>query len=281
MNHMLQTVLVQHAFAAPFLMDTILGLASMHMQSLGCPAAPEPTRAWVYRARSFKGYRTAIDDAQPQTFGALLANAVLLPILSTQFFRDPAFKELYIVDWLLLWRGVQSIVEITSVSSIADNGMRPLFDRPKLDHGPSLSALPKSLLLMVSFIDRDDPDFAALQTYQDSLRVLASLFESLARGIDSVMALRVITWSTVAPRQLLDLAQARRPRALVILAHHAAFLKLVQNIWWLQAVGDRSIRDICHALGPEWQKFLRIPLAALLVEDTAQLSRVILSVRDE
>jgi hypothetical protein len=151
MNNMLQTVMVQHAFEAPFLMDSILELASLHMQSLG--QAPDPTRALVYRVRSIEGYRKAIEDAHPRIFGALLASSVLRPMLSTQFFRDPAFKDLYLLDWMLLWRGVQSIFVITGEDSIANSGMRPLFARPSLDPDASVAAIPKQLLVMVSFID--------------------------------------------------------------------------------------------------------------------------------
>ena len=276
---MLQTVVVQHALEASFLMDSILELASLHMQHLG--QAPEPTRALIYRARSFEGYRRAIEDARPKTFGALLANSVLRPMLSTQFFREPIFKDLYLVDWMLLWRGVPSIIEITSSSSISDSGMRPLFARPPLDLEASLAAIPKQLLLMVSFIAPDDEDALEMQTYQESLRALGSLFGSLKKVMDSTMVLRIVTWGTIAPPRLLELAQARRPRALVILAHYATFLKLLQDIWWLEGVGDRSIRDICHVLGPEWHKFLSIPLSALLIGSVSDLSRVILGYGDE
>ena len=275
MDDMLQTVVVQHAFEASFLMDSILELASLHMQSLG--QAPESPRALVYRVRSFEGYRKAIEDAHPKTYGALLANSVLRPILSTQFFREPTYKDLYIVDWMLLWRGIPSILRITSASSIANSGMGPLFSRPPLDPEVSLAAIPKQLLLMVSFIDHDDDDASEMQTYQESLRALGSLFETLKTGIDSIMVLRITTWSTIAPPRLLELAQARRPRALVILAHYATFLKLLQDIWWLVGVGDRSIRDICHILEPHgWHKFLDIPLSALRVESAIDLYRVIL-----
>jgi hypothetical protein len=95
------------------------------------------------------------------------------------------------------------------------------------------------------------------------------------------MVLRIVTWSTVLPNRLLELARASRPRALVILAHYATFLKLLQDIWWLVGVGDRSIRDICHNLESGWHKFLSIPLEALLVENNTELSRVILGSEDE
>ena len=278
MNDMLQTVVVQHALEASFLMDSLLELASLHMQHLG--QAPEPTRALVYRVRSFEGYRKAIEDASPKTFGALLANAVLRPMLSTHFFREPSFKDLYILDWMLLWRGVPSIIEITSASSIANSGMQPLYARPPLDPEASVAAIPKQLLLMVSFIAPNDEDALEMQTYQESLRALASLFEGLKTVVDSIMVLRIVTWCTFAPYRLLEMAQARKPRALIILAHYATFLKLLQDIWWLEGVGDRSIRDICHVLGPEWDKFLSIPLSALRIDSVTDLSHVILGSGD-
>lgn len=109
MNDMLQTIVVQHALESSFLMETLLELASPHMQSLF--RSQEPTRALVYRARSLKGYRKAIEDACPKTFGALLANSIIRPLLCTQFFRDTNSKNMYILDWMCLWEGVESIIQ--------------------------------------------------------------------------------------------------------------------------------------------------------------------------
>ncbi|KAF4808247.1 hypothetical protein CGCSCA5_v012599 [Colletotrichum siamense] len=273
-NDMLQTVLVEHAFEAPFLMDSILELASLHMQSLG--QATEPTRALVYQARSVEGYRRAIEAAQPSTYGALLANSVLRPILSTQSFGEVSSNHLHILDWMLLWRGVESIINITSASSIKTTGMAPLFSRPPMDLIASTAAIPKDLLLMISFIERDDPDFTDLQAYQNGLRALGCLFDSLGRGIDSVMLLRIITWGTGAVNGIVDLARARRPRALVIIAHYACFLKLLHGVWWLAGFGQQSLKAICHDLGPEWQSFLNIPLSAMQVDDHSDLCSILL-----
>lgn len=273
-NDMLQTVLVEHAFEAPFLMNSILELASLHMQSLG--QATEPTRALVYQARSVEGYRRAIEAAQPSTYGALLANSVLRPILSTQSFGEVSSNHLHILDWMLLWRGVESIINITSASSIKTTGMAPLFSRPPMDLTASTAAIPKDLLLMISFVERDDPDFAELQAYQNGLRALGCLFDSLGRGIDSVMLLRIITWGTGAVNGIVDLARARRPRALVIIAHYACFLKLLQGVWWLAGFGQQSLKAICHELGPEWQSFLSIPLSAMQVDDHSDLCSILL-----
>ncbi|KAF4839079.1 hypothetical protein CGCTS75_v000547 [Colletotrichum tropicale] len=273
-NDMLQTVLVQHAFEASFLMDSILELASHHMQSLG--QTTEPTRTLMYQARSVEGYRKAIEDAKPSTYGALLANSVLRPILSTQAFGDASSNHLHILDWMILWRGVGSIINITSASSIKTTGMAPLFSRPPMDLTASTAAIPKDLLLMISFIDREDPDFADLPAYQNGLRALGCLFDYLSRGIDSVMLLRIITWGTDSVNGIVDLARARRPRALVIIAHYACFLKLLQGVWWLAGFGQQSIKAICHEIGPEWHSFLSIPLSAMLVESHSDLTSLLL-----
>lgn len=278
MDDTLQTIVVQHAFEAPFLMDSLLELASLHMRSLG--QAPDPTRARMYQARSLEGYRRAIQNPQPSTYGGLLANSVLRPLLATQLFRDAAAsssKRLHILDWMLLWRGVPSIIDLTSIASISKNGMEALFSRPPVPTDASVTAaIPKELLLMVSFMDRDDPDLAEMQAYQEGLRELGSLFETLSRGMDSTMVLRITSWATGSVDRLVDLARAGRPRALVILAYYACFLKLLQDIWWLAGVGNQSIDSICHALDPEWNRFLGIPFAALSAQSTPELTRLLL-----
>lgn len=91
------------------------------------------------------------------------------------------------------------------------------------------------------------------------------------------MCLRVITIFTFVPREFIDIARSLQPRALVILAYFAAFFKLVQSeVWWVEGIGDRTIRDICKYITLEWYEYMRVPFTALHTNDNIELARVIL-----
>lgn len=277
-SDILKVRLVQVAFETPFLMDSLLALSSMHLQVLNQPY--DVDRAISYRLRSFAGYRKAIEEARPETFSALVGNSLLMTALSSQQFRDKDSKELYIIDWMIVWRGIGLIIHRIGISKFFHSGLAELFRRPSIDLESCLSAIPSHLLFMVSSIKPDDPDYAEVETLYSALKYLGSLYAYLQVGIKPTMGLRIITWFTFLPKEFIEMVRQRRPRALVIIAHYAVFLKLIQTVWWMEGVGDRSLSDLCEYLGPEWQYLLIVPQMARRTNSVVEIGRIVLENRD-
>ncbi|KAK7398043.1 hypothetical protein QQX98_012593 [Neonectria punicea] len=273
-DEILKVRMVQVAFEIPFLMDSLFALSSLHMQSLN--QEYDQSRALAYRARSFEGYRRAVENAAPESYAALIANSLFLTALSSQAFRDEESKDLYIIDWMVVWRGIGLVIELMGVEKLFDTGLYELFTRPSIDLEAATTAIPNHLLFMVSSIKPDELDFADVGIYHEALKYLGSLYASLDDGLNPVMHLRIITWFTFLPRRFIELARQRRPRALIVIAYYAAFLKMVNEVWWIQGVGQRSLRDICKHLGPAWEHLLLMPQAAMEVDDELSVVRVIL-----
>ncbi|SCO75806.1 uncharacterized protein FRV6_00018 [Fusarium oxysporum] len=274
MDDLLKGRVVQVAFETPFLMDALFSLAYLHMHNL--KQKYEPSRALGYLARFLQGYRRAVETASSETYVAVLASALFLTVLSSQAFREENSQELYILDWMVVWRGIGIIVDQMGVENMLDTDMYPLFERPAIDLEASTASIPNHLLFMVSSIRPDDPDYPNIPIYLDTLKYLGSLYMNLKEGFSPVMNLRIISWFTFLPRHFISLAQQRQPRALVILAYYAAFLKIIKSIWWLKGVGERSLNDLCNYLGSEWALLLFVPQAARAVDDELDLARVLL-----
>ncbi|KAI5457252.1 hypothetical protein BGZ63DRAFT_417012 [Mariannaea sp. PMI_226] len=272
-ENILKIRMVQVAFETPFLMDSLFALSSLHMQSLN--QEYNPSRALAYRARSFEGYRRAVEAAHPESYAALIANSLFLTALSSQVFREPDAKELYILDWMVVWRGIGLVIDLMGVENLFQTGMYALFERPPIDLEKASANIPNHLLFMVSSIKPDDMDYEEVETYHETLKYLGSLYMNLRKGFTPVMALRVITWFTFLPRRFVELCRQRRPRALVVVAYYAAFLKLIRSIWWLEGVGQRSLLDLCNFLNPTWEHLLHVPRAAIEVDDELELVRAI------
>ncbi|KAH6877327.1 hypothetical protein B0T10DRAFT_413376 [Thelonectria olida] len=272
-EEILKVRMVQVAFETPFLMDSLFALSSLHMQSLNQDC--DPSRALAYRARSFEGYRTAVESAAPENYAALIANSLFLTALSSQVFREPDGKELYILDWMVVWRGIGLVIDLMGVDNLFHTGMYALFQRPPIDLMAALADIPNHLLFMVSSIKSDDQDYEDIATYHETLKYLASLYMNLRDGFNPVMSLRIVTFFTFLPRRFVELGRQRRPRALVIIAYYAVFLKLTTSIWWLEGVGQRSLLDLCKFLSPEWDHLLHVPKAAMEAEDELEIARVI------
>ena len=270
---------VQYAFQNPFLMHTILALASLHLQHLG--EYSNGRRALAYRAKAFEGYRKAVEEANPQTFPALLANSLLLTATSSQAFRDKDSQPLFIIDWMIVWRGIGVIIELMGIEAIIKSGLGELFHRPPMAVQEAPPLIPSQLLFMVASISPEDPEFSNVDTYTETLKYLGLLYSNLQRGFTPTMELRIITWPTFLPKPFIDLIRKQKPPALIILAHYAIFLKIASRLWWLKGVGHRSISDLCTHLtttrsDPKWVEYLIAPRAALLAETDKDLARIAL-----
>ncbi|OTA02966.1 hypothetical protein A9Z42_0033900 [Trichoderma parareesei] len=278
-HYIMRSLLVRYGPESPFLLDSIFALAGLHMQRLNQQF--DAKRALSYRVKALAGYRKAIEEAKPGDFPALAVNSLLLTALSSEHFREPDGKQLYILDWLVVWKGILLVMNIVSKSTVVESGLNGLFFRPKSDVEKAAAFIPSHLLLLISSISPSDPEYPLRETYHQTLKYLGSLYMDLALGPSPMMSLRTITIFTFLPSLYIDAARMLQPRALVILAHFAAFFKLVQwSVWWLEGVGDRTMRDICLYLDAQWQPFLQVPFAALNAQGHTQLAKIILEDAD-
>lgn len=272
----LQNAVVRSAFESQFLMKTLLALASVHMQSLGQKI--DARRCLSYCSKAFEGHRKAINEADPESHAALLTNALLLALLSSPALRSPGEARLLLIDWMLMWRGIPSVFKITGFECLKSSGLDPLFLRPTVPSNATSAAVPGELQEMLSRVQADEEDFASLPAYRETLRCLGSLYHHLSgHGVDYEMLLRIVTFFTVVPNQFVVLARTQQPRAMVILAHYAAFLKLVSSFWWLGNAGDSSIVDIWQHTRSHWHEYMQLPLAVMVLTEQNDILQLLLS----
>lgn len=281
-DEILKIRIIQYAFATPFLMNTILGITAEHMKHLGLPV-PE-SKAIAYRANAFAGYRKAIEEADPETFPALLASSLLLCAVSTAHFRDEDARPLYILDWILVWRGIGLMIQLVKPDVLFRSGMERLFFRPPVDLNTSALHIPSNLLFMVTSLKEGDDDFPDVAVYYETLKYLGALYRELLGGFSGILDLRVITWYTFLPRRFIELARRRRPRALVIVAHHLCFVRCVNGPWWMEGIAEREIDNVCNLLDSgdagepanEWTSLVRVPRAVSRLADRTEIAKVLL-----
>ncbi|KAH7021114.1 uncharacterized protein B0I36DRAFT_29174 [Microdochium trichocladiopsis] len=270
----LRVKVVEHAFQSPFLMQCLLGLSALQLRSLGQPMTAK--KAAEYSSKAFEGYRSAIQNAEPGDYPALLAASLLMCALSTEMFREQEKKRLCVIDWMTVWRGIGLIVDLITPKSIHESGLAVLFYRPPIDLEKTFRFIPNNLLFMVSSITPDDADYPHQQVYYDALKYLGSLYMELQHGFSPILDLRVITFFTFIPRLFLPLAREERPRALIILAHYLIFTKLNTNVWWMQGLADREIEEICHIVGDERSHLTAVPRKVQLATDKVEIARIII-----
>ncbi|KAH6678937.1 hypothetical protein F5X68DRAFT_263908 [Plectosphaerella plurivora] len=309
-DDILKITIPAFAFEHPFLMDTLLSLSAIQLQLDPAPGQAidvEPARIYHYRARAFEGYRRAVEEARPETYPALMACSLLLIGLASQTFREPDSKDLFVLDWMVLWRGIGIVFELIKAKGLLQSGIAELFCRPPIDLDQAALHIPNSLLFMVSStiassasalstpgdymqagldeydLENDAESASSRDTYYAALRYLGSLYRELRNGFGPRLNLRAITWFTYLPRHFIQLATARRPRALLIIAHYLMFLKLVRGTWWVDGITDREIPSIARLfLGldrriRDWSApYMAAPLAVVRVSSPTEIARIIL-----
>ncbi|KAH8677507.1 hypothetical protein BX600DRAFT_506541 [Xylariales sp. PMI_506] len=274
MDQVLRVRVVEHAFASPFLMECLMGLSALQLKRLN-QEVPH-SKAVSYRARAFEGYRSAIEAARPEDFPALLACSLFMCALSTEMFRDPDSPPLFIIEWMIVWRGIGLIVDMISPQAIAESGLAVLFYRPPINLDKSAKHVPNNLLFMISSIKPGDSDYEHQQLYYEALRYLGSLYMELQQGFSPLLDLRVITFFTFMPRAFIPLAKEHRPRALIIIAHYCAFTKICRGPWWILGIGSRQIREICESVGDDWTHHLNVPRKVMNMTDRIEIAKSIL-----
>lgn len=270
-DKVLKVKIMEHAFQSPFLMNSVLGLAALNLEHLG-----QPVPQWKlasYQARAFEGYRTAIEQAKPADYPALLACSLMMCALSSQMFREEEKKKLYIVEWMAVWRGIGLIIEIISPQAVQDSGLAMLFYRPPIDLEKAAKHVPNNILFMVTSISPGDSDYEHQQTYYEVLKYLGSLYMELNHGFGPILDLKVITFFTFIPKDFIPLAKEHRPRALIILAYYLCFTKM-NRVWWMQGL-DREIGEICEAVDDGWEHLLRIPKKVTTLRDKLEIGQTI------
>ncbi|KAI0965996.1 hypothetical protein F4678DRAFT_308953 [Xylaria arbuscula] len=274
-DYTLRVKVVEHAFRSPFLMETIKALSALDLRSMGQPVPMRKIAA--YQARAFEGYRNAIETADPNDFPALLACSLFTIAMSSQTFRDPNGKRLFIVDWIPMWRGIGLIIELITPQAVDDSGLAPLFTRPPMDWEKAVQYIPNNLLFMVTSIRDGDADFDHLKDYYELLKSLGSLYQELIEhGFGPVLDLRVITFFSFCPRPLLELAKQYRPRMLVIIAYWLCFVKLMRNpSWWMCGMEPQAYQ-IFEEVGDEWEHLLRVPQVVMQSTDMIKNARLII-----
>lgn len=267
--------LVQQAFQTPFLMDSLFSVSTLHLQILNQKF--DQNRALMYRARSFEGYRKAIQVGDHKTFPALVANSLLLTAISSQNFREPTAPDLYIIDWMVVWRGIGLMLDLITLPGLLESGLEALFFRPQIDLEIATTYIPDVLLSMISSIEPTDPEYVEVPVYLRTLKYLGSLHHHLRDGLNPVMRLRIITFFTFLPTRFQELVREKRPLTLIILAHYATFLKFTQYAWWLVGIADRTISDIIKYLDPEWLRYMAMPVKVLAAIGDVSVGQLILN----
>ncbi|KAE8447310.1 hypothetical protein EG329_010868 [Mollisiaceae sp. DMI_Dod_QoI] len=274
----LQFVIPELAFENEFLMNGMLGIASLHVQSL----VPNPEQVQkqtdIYRAKALSTFRRTLPRIPPfgREYEAALVMSILLVILCS---KDYVLEEgeLTVVNWFILYRGLSTIITMASFPKVTSMSVSPIFQR-EISELKITPVIPTVLMDMVRAIPADDADFEMLEDYCKILDALGMLYASLQQdGLGDGLFIRVVAWPSFSSHGFSKCASDYRPRALVILSYYMMFVKLAKELWWMNGVSDRDIQGIAKMVGPKWLPFMMVPLQAVAMTDRDEIVKLMLT----
>jgi hypothetical protein len=274
----LQMVVPQLAFENDFLLNAILGIASLDLGRLKPDSQEIQKQSAIYRGRAFCSFRNVLPRLEPgtRTYEAALVMSILLVVL---YSPNPIVEEdeLIIMKWLIFYRGLSVMIKMSSMPDMIMAGsVGPFFRRQITDLkiGP---VVPKILVSMLQEVDRMDPDFLMLEYYCKVLDALGILYASLKQdGLGPELYIRVVSWCSYIGPEFTDCATQRRPRALILMSHFLVFIKVVKGLWWLESIPERDLGKILKMLGPRWAPYLEVPLKASMTTDKDEIAALLL-----
>jgi Fungal specific transcription factor domain len=277
-NSTLQMVVPQLAFENDFLLNGILGIASLDMERLNPDSRDLQNQTTLYRGRAVADFRRALTQIEPGTrnYEAALVMSILLVVLYSP--NPPTDEdELIILKWLIFYRGLSVVINMASFPKIIMAGaVGPFFRREltQLKIGP---VVPKVLVSMLQEIDIMDPDFLMLEHYCKVLDALGILYASLKQdGLGPELYIRIVSWCSYVNQEFTNCATERKPRAIIIMAHYLVFIKVIKGLWWLEGIPDRDIGRIGKSLGKKWLPYLEVPLQASTMTDKDEIAALLL-----
>ncbi|KAJ5032983.1 uncharacterized protein L3040_009569 [Drepanopeziza brunnea f. sp. 'multigermtubi'] len=280
-DNVLKTELPSLAFEHNFLMNTMLGIASLHSQQLLLDPRQAQVETSMYRAKALRQFREALQDI---SFGsrkyeaALICSLMVVILCSKDYPLDDG--ELIIVNWLIMYRGLSSVISFgpgrDPFAAIRSLSVFPIFRR-EVEPLTIPPVIPKILVNMLRKIGPRDPDFGILESLCKALDALGILFGQLQEsGVSPSLSIRVITYPSYVSNEFAYAAQAKRPRTLVILAHYMVFIKLVRDLWWVDGIAEREFRTLLGSLGPEWYPYVEVPMMAMMSNSDEEIMALML-----
>ncbi|KAF4471485.1 hypothetical protein FALBO_1608 [Fusarium albosuccineum] len=281
-----QRAVPQMAFSGngkTYLADAILSVAALHLRSMAPDDKALVRASHSYSASSLSAYCASLENGiTADNAEALFLTATLIAFQASasRIFvkddgdtdpNDPNARYTPPLSWFHAFQGVKTVVATSwqwirhsdIVKVVIDS--QPSFQlnlnprSPDSFFGHLLEGLEEELI-------NEDPRFVATtgQAYSHSVSVINWAHKNYH-------AAAALAFPATVSRRFVDLVDAKRPRALAILACFFALLKRMDNVWWLQDVSRREVMGLVSMFEPrsKWWRHLEWPIRIALLDGSS------------
>ncbi|KAH7126450.1 hypothetical protein B0J13DRAFT_454640 [Dactylonectria estremocensis] len=256
---------VQEALGCDYLMNELLAFSARHLATL----RPEKSPFYLYHASNLQTHALSLftsAHAVPNKnncthilfFSWLLGIHLLCDVPTARSQDDILERFLHCFE---LFRGIR-VVTIGAWKFLLESEYQKIFkDGAAAANNVSAGSHTSSLLALVR--DSLGMDEAQKTGCEEAIARLQWVFEVHDRtGPEEVIwhsAQVALSWPLTVTPEFLQCLQARRPEALLVLAHFAVILSWCKSSWIFGPVGSQLLDGIVSSLGPGWERWLQWP----------------------
>ncbi|KAF7557735.1 hypothetical protein G7Z17_g471 [Cylindrodendrum hubeiense] len=275
----LQVDIPSLAFKHPFLLDTVLLVAMIHMASIR-PESVNMLEVAKYRNQAICAIRGELANVSDDNIRAIRMSSLLLGATSFAADRITGYSGIWLTNFLALTIGSRVFMPSPKTGSRIEKHVsapEPAAAASHFRDPQAHSSMPLSLQRALD-IEQDDEDWAYREDLYRAASGIGTLFGSLDKPhttLSIVFQLKSWPFRCVSDG-FVQLARLQRPRALLIMAYYLAFLQYFPAMWLYEDVVREDMQKIATTLSPEWHEYLSIPMTAVLLEEESSLTEYLL-----
>lgn len=238
----------------------------------------------TYFDRAIDGYRHALQDINIENVEAIFTTSILVSFHAlfalSEGAHDSILPPLEASFWLRLGRGnywvIQRWRELEGDGWMARSGV--FYGEPDLSDddyifAPEHAKMFEKLLTFAAdleVISEEDRN-----AYERTLCYIGSTYKAIVEDNESPLATnrRLTAMPSKCPARFVDLVEAKQPRAMVMLAHVFASMKLAaRDSIWFKGIAELQVPIIYEQLPVGWRELMEWPMAIAL-GDVDEMSR--------
>lgn len=258
------------AFDFPFLMNTILSVAALHLAKIQPERQDMAAVHRTYFNTAISQHRHAVRDLSSQNAEAVCVSAVLIAL--------PAFILLQNTEvgtysapfqlFYLLAGNVPLFLKALPLCGQNSKILCILTARPNMPEFIKEAAKEVYRQPFSQFINWRAPseeiDQDSQVAYDFALSFIGCILVNIERGEDPSVIRRILySFPTLLPPIFVTRLTEGNPRALIILAYFFSLAKAVDNVWWMRGIAEREVFGIQTLLPEHWQWAMAWPLQKL------------------
>ena len=119
------------------------------------------------------------------------------------------------------------------------------------------------LAYLLAPVADDRVDASNRRVYEDTLSYIGIFHKGILEGFDAPLGTqrRILAFPSRIPQQFVDFVADGKPRAVAILAHFFAIMKLAEDkLPWLKDIARTQVPVLCEVLPERWRSLVEWPL---------------------